>query len=109
MVTLRSVKGPPPARHRARAIPSRPIVGTNTTYLSNAVNDFFGCNLKTLINWCRVQHAKEMLALRTCRLKDIPFASGFSSKSTFYVAFKLCEGMTPNQYAASRRTIPSDE
>lgn len=101
----KSVSGPP---HRPYQ-PLPPVVGTNTTYLSNAVNDFFGCNLKTLINWCRVQHAKEMLALRTCRLKDIPFASGFSSKSTFYVAFKLCEGMTPNQYAASRRTIPSDE
>ena len=35
------------------------IVGTNTTYLSNAVNDFFGCNLKTLINWCRVQHERD--------------------------------------------------
>ena len=38
------------------------IVGTNTTYLSNTVNEMFGCNLKTLINWYRVQYAKERLA-----------------------------------------------
>ena len=79
------------------------IVGTNTTYLSNAVNDYFGCNLKSLINWYRVQYAKMMLDKRIYRLKDIPYICGFSSKSTFYVAFKRCEGMTPNQYLSTRK------
>ena len=31
------------------------IVGTNTTYLSNAVNNYFGCNFKRLINSYRVR------------------------------------------------------
>ena len=79
------------------------IVGTNTTYLSNAVNDYFGCNLKSLINWYRVQYAKMMLDKRIYRLKDIPYICGFSSKSTFYVAFKRCEGMTPNQYLSAHK------
>ncbi len=79
------------------------IVGTNTTYLSNAVNDYFGCNLKSLINWYRVQYAKIMLNKHIYRLKDIPYICGFSSKSTFYVAFKRCEGMTPNQYLSAHK------
>ena len=74
------------------------IVGTNTTYLSNTVNEMFGCNLKTLINWYRVQYAKEMLRRGICRLKDIPFVCGFASKSTFYASFKRCEGITPNHF-----------
>ena len=69
----------------------------------NAVNDYFGCNLKSLINWYRVQYAKMMLDKRIYRLKDIPYICGFSSKSTFYVAFKRCEGMTPNQYLSTRK------
>lgn len=84
------------------------IVGTNTTYLSNAVNDFFGCNLKSLINWYRVQYAKEILRKHIYRLKDVPFVCGFSSKSTFYVSFKRCEGMTPNQYIHQADKHPSE-
>ncbi len=85
-------------------------MGTNTTYLSNAVNDFFGCNLKTLINWYRVQYAKVVLDKHIYRLKDVPFVCGFSSKSTFYVAFKRCEGMTPNQYlSAPKQTGQTSE
>ena len=34
------------------------IVGTNTTYLSNAVNNYFGCNFKQLLNKYRVEYAK---------------------------------------------------
>ena len=74
------------------------IVGTNTTYLSNTVNEMFGCNLKSLINWYRVQYAKEVLRRGICRLKDIPFVCGFASKSTFYASFKRCEGITPNRF-----------
>ena len=74
------------------------IVGTNTTYLSNTVNEMFGCNLKSLINWYRVQYAKEALRRGICRLKDIPFVCGFASKSTFYASFKRCEGITPNRF-----------
>ena len=74
------------------------IVGTNTTYLSNAVNRLFGCNLRSLLNWYRVQYAKDILLKHTYSLREIPFVCGFSSKSTFYVSFKKCEGITPNQY-----------
>lgn len=77
------------------------VMGTNTTYLSNTVNEMFGCNLKTLINWYRVQYAKEMLRRGICRLKDIPFVCGFASKSTFYVSFKRCEGVTPNHFISA--------
>lgn len=73
-------------------------MGTNTTYLSNTVNEMFGCNLKSLINWYRVQYAKEVLRRGICRLKDIPFVCGFVSKSTFYASFKRCEGITPNRF-----------
>ena len=74
------------------------VVGTNTTYLSNAVNQVFHCNVKTLINWYRVQYAKTVLSKKMYSLKDIPFVCGFSSKSTFYSAFKKFEGITPFQY-----------
>ena len=37
------------------------IVGTNTTYLSNAVNNYFGCNFKQLLNKYRVEYAKSLL------------------------------------------------
>ncbi|MEQ3385377.1 helix-turn-helix domain-containing protein, partial [Phocaeicola dorei] len=42
------------------------IVGTNTTYLSNAVNNYFGCNFKRLINSYRVARAKELLDGKDC-------------------------------------------
>lgn len=74
------------------------VVGTNTTYLSNAVNQVFHCNVKTLINWYRVQYAKTVLSKKMYSLKDIPFVCGFSSKSTFYSAFRKYEGITPYQY-----------
>ena len=78
-------------------------MGTNTTYLSNTVNEMFGCNLKSLINWYRVQYAKEVLRRGICRLKDIPFVCGFASKSVFYVAFRKVVGMTPLQYISQSR------
>ena len=64
------------------------IVGTNTTYLSNAVNNYFGCNFKRLINSYRVVRAKELLDSKDCPVSELFSRCGFASKSVFYVAFR---------------------
>ena len=79
------------------------IVGTNTTYLSNAVNNYFGCNFKRLINSYRVVRAKELLDGKDCPVNELFSRCGFASKSVFYVAFGKVVGMTPLQYVSQNR------
>ena len=75
----------------------------NTTYLSNAVNNYFGCNFKRLINSYRVARAKELLDGKDCPVSELFSRCGFASKSVFYVAFKKVVGMTPLQYISQSR------
>ncbi|MBR3895593.1 MAG: helix-turn-helix transcriptional regulator [Bacteroidaceae bacterium] len=74
------------------------IVGTNTSYLSGAVNSGFGCNIKTLVNRYRIEYAKELLASHKCSIHELPRLCGFSSRSAFYVAFQRVEGKSPMAY-----------
>ena len=74
------------------------VFGTNTTYLSNTINEYFGCNLKTLLNRYRIEYAKQMLRARKCSIKDLPGLCGFASRSAFYVSFQKMEGTTPLHY-----------
>jgi AraC-like DNA-binding protein len=76
------------------------IIGTNTTYCSSAINHCFGCNMRHLINWYRIQHAKMLLKQNPRRTSYLPKACGFTSKSAFYLSFKQMEGMTPIQFIA---------
>ncbi|KAA5376479.1 helix-turn-helix domain-containing protein, partial [Phocaeicola dorei] len=78
--------------------------GTNTTYLSNAVNNYFGCNFKRLINSYRVARAKELLDGKDCPVSELFSRCGFASKSVFYVAFRKVVGMTPLQYISQSRS-----
>lgn len=66
------------------------------------MNRCFGCNLKYLINWYRVQYAKALLSEARGKARSLPAACGFASKSAFYASFKQMEGMTPLQYRALR-------
>ena len=74
------------------------IVGTNTTYLSNIVNQRFGVNFKTLINRYRVAQAKELLSKRECSLEELISLCGFSSRSILYTAFQREVGVPPSHY-----------
>jgi AraC-type DNA-binding domain-containing proteins len=74
------------------------MVGTNTTYLSNTINQFFGCNLRTLINKYRIDYAKHLLAIDTHCIKELHRRSGFASRSAFYAAFQRLEGNSPLGY-----------
>lgn len=76
------------------------LIGTNTTYLSNVINKYFGCNFKTLLNNYRIEHCKKLLTDTSSFLsiKEIAKGSGFTSLSTFYATFKKTTHFSPLQY-----------
>lgn len=76
------------------------MIGTNTTYLSNTINNYFGCNFNVLINKYRIEECCKLLKDSHLSIKEIASQSGFSSNSTFYVVFKKEKDMSPNQYRA---------
>lgn len=74
---------------------------TNSKYLSQAINEYYGMNFYTLINELRINKAKAMLAAadhKTFSMTGIAQSSGFNSKSAFNAAFKKFTGMTPTQF-----------
>lgn len=72
------------------------MVGTNNAYLSSMVNYIYGCNLPTLINRYRINHAKRLLGDDKFKIKDVYKACGFVSRSVFYSAFQKETGITPS-------------
>ncbi len=58
-------------------------IGTNRTYLSNAINDNFGMNFNAFVNAYRVQHVREYLKQYPHSSKeDLALAGGFGSVSS---------------------------
>lgn len=75
------------------------MVGTNSAYLSNTVNQRFGCNLPTLINRYRIERAKQLMEQGNLKVKYIYNMCGFLSRSAFYSAFTKETGTTPTNYS----------
>jgi len=74
-------------------------LGTNRTYLSQLINNRYGCNFNAWLTSLRVERAKELLCSSpTLSLDKIAVELGFSSKSHFMRAFKSLVGMTPGQW-----------
>lgn len=76
----------------------------NEKELSRLINVYSGSNFYQFINRFRVDEFK--LLLESPKAKQLSILglaeeAGFSSKSTFYTAFKSLEGMTPKQYKSS--------
>lgn len=79
-------------------------LGTNKTYVYNAINEHSNLNFKGIINHLRVEEAKRViqqlvLEKKTMNYELIMQLSGFNSKTTFYRIFKLQVGMSPSDYA----------
>jgi AraC-like DNA-binding protein len=72
-------------------------LGTNTLYLSRALNEGLGQNFSEFINRQRVAAAQALLTGETPVL-DIAGEVGFGSKASFNRAFRLYAGCTPSQY-----------
>ena len=74
------------------------LTSTNATYLSNTVNDCFGCNFRTLLNKYRIEYAKFQISNEGGLVKDIYKNCGFVSRSAFYRSFKQETGLSPLQF-----------
>jgi len=77
------------------------ILDTNPKYLSQAINGHLDSNFADFLNSYRVEEAKKKLLdpnNQHLTLEAIGLSAGFSSKSTFFRAFKKHTEFTPNQF-----------
>lgn len=76
-------------------------LGISAGYVSLIVNTITGDNFANYINQYRVEAVKEMISnseYENYNLLAMGLESGFTSKTTFYKAFKKVTGQTPNEY-----------
>ncbi|HCV81176.1 helix-turn-helix domain-containing protein [Zunongwangia profunda] len=79
-------------------------LGISTGYVSQIINTVTGDNFAFYINQYRVEAVKEMISnpeYENYSLLAIGLEAGFTSKTTFYKAFKKVTGQTPNEYKNS--------
>lgn len=77
------------------------IVGTNTLYLSRAINHCTGHNFRTLLNNFRIDYATRLIRQNKMdgqRVRSLCRQCGFASNSVFHIAFKERMNVTPMQY-----------
>ena len=74
------------------------IVGAST-YLSQFINDTYGCSFYQFVNRYRIEEAQRLM--RECpemKLDDVATRSGFSSRSYFTQVFTKEVGFSPREW-----------
>ena len=78
------------------------LSGSNTKYLSQAINDTTGENFRTYLNRFRINEARRRLAVdpeyKGLTIQSIGESVGFRSVANFNIAFKKLTGMTPSAF-----------
>ncbi len=79
-------------------------LGTNRTYVSEMVNKMCGCSFSEYICRLRVDYSKEyMINNKLASNYEVAIASGFSTTTAFYNAFKKVTKTTPKRWAQTAR------
>jgi len=79
------------------------LIPTNRTYLSSAINTMSGMNFRSWLAAFRVNHAKKVLMNKPDITNDmLAEECGFDNRISLYRQFKAIEGMTPNEWIASK-------
>lgn len=78
------------------------LTGISPNRISEIINSHFNCNFSSWVNGYRIQEAKRRLLQESeeVSIKEIFYAVGFNTKSSFNKAFKEQTGQTPSQYRA---------
>lgn len=85
------------------------IMGTNRTYVSNAVNKYAQMDFISYVDMYRIKEAAGLISKNgNIPVKGLADAVGYNSISVFYKAFRNETGVTPGQYAKSLHFPVSD-
>lgn len=83
------------------------IIGVNSHYISDAINETTGDNFRALLNYYRIVEARRRLtsdaAYAALTIQSIGESVGFKSASNFIIAFRKVTGMTPSLYQKMTR------
>lgn len=77
------------------------VIGSNTTYVSQTINETYGKNFSSFVNEYRINLAKERLsdpAFARFTIKSIGEGIGFKSHSSFCTVFHKSTGLSPSVY-----------
>lgn len=78
------------------------IIGSNSKYVSSAINESTGDNFRTFINKRRIHEARKRLThgsgYENLTIRAIGESVGFRSHTNFINAFKKVTGLTPSMY-----------
>ena len=75
-------------------------LGTNTKYLSQAINEFSGTNFYGILKQLRVEEARKILLHNPydIKVKEVYHKAGFNNRYTFYKQFKEITGLSPTEF-----------
>lgn len=78
------------------------MVGSKYKYVSQVINETYGCNFSTFINEYRIKEACRRIGDRehygNLTIEAIAHEVGFKSRTTFIASFKKVTGLTPSEY-----------
>ncbi len=76
-------------------------LGTNTRYIAATIAQCYNMNYTSFVNINRINKAKKLLKDKSknfLTIEEIGDMVGFSSRQTFYDAFRRFENMTPGEF-----------
>ena len=77
----------------------RAVLPMNRTYLSQFINDTYGCSFYQFVNRYRIEEAQRLMREHPdMRLSDVATRSGFSSRRVFSQIFTREAGTTPTEW-----------
>lgn len=79
------------------------IIGTNTVYLSKAVNEGYGYSFSTMISKYRVRYLVDRALKEHRKIEDLSAECAFWSRSTLYEVFRQLTGTTPSKYLEQKK------
>lgn len=88
------------------------IIGSNTKYVSQAINQEFGMNFRSFLNDYRIKEARRRITDKehygNYTIQGIAESVGIKSASSFIASFKRLTGVTPSIYQKMILTPPED-